>query len=64
MEHTRVCTICSTINPVGKDRYDRKCLNCGEHSVYTIQEMMDIVNEFNRLKGACTIDELEEFLLD
>lgn len=46
-----LCSICGTVhtNPEGFI-YSRVCRECGEKTVYSITEYMDIVNDYFELK--------------
>lgn len=46
-----ICTICSTLH-LDYDGFDenRKCIECGEHSVFSITELLDITNDYKQLK--------------
>jgi hypothetical protein len=47
-----MCTVCQTIHVSDKGFSNgRECENCGEESVYSLNEISDIVNDYFVLKA-------------
>ena len=62
-DHVGICTICQTVHVTNSSFLsNRECENCGSKSVYSINEVSDIVNDYFSLKGE--YDDLVESMDD
>lgn len=47
-----MCTVCQTVHvSTNGFQHNRECENCGEASVYSLNEISDIVNDYFVLKA-------------